>query len=58
MGHYYAYSKNDEDKLWYEFNDTSVWQIKSIDDVKIFKNYIFLIFGLFSASMPFIFNIK
>jgi len=46
MGHYYAYSKNDEDKLWYEFNDTSVWQIKSIDDVKIFKNYIFLIFFL------------
>lgn len=21
MGHYFAFAKNDEDKLWYEFND-------------------------------------
>lgn len=35
MGHYYAYSKNDEDKLWYEFNDTNVSRIPSADEVLI-----------------------
>lgn len=33
MGHYYAYAKNDEDKMWYEFNDTQVSLMDPPDNV-------------------------
>jgi len=35
-GHYYAYIKNFEDNLWYNFNDSYVSKIKESDIYKMF----------------------
>jgi len=35
-GHYYAYIKNFEDNLWYNFNDSYVSKIKESDIQKMF----------------------
>ena len=33
IGHYYTYAKNDEDKLWYEFDDEDIHAIKNLESV-------------------------
>lgn len=35
MGHYFAFAKNDEDKLWYEFNDDKPSKTLSEKEVRI-----------------------
>lgn len=44
-GHYYAYAKNDEDKLWYEFDDDVVKQVRKPQKTLISSNAYLLFYA-------------